>query len=112
MTLDQQQQINEIPHAAVCGFAGPGVRVELFRPMLFDRQRWHGHRRYTGEAEPVFSRDLLQWLEDFVANTKVNVEPGKGSTIEPRIHWKASPTLRRLIQLGHRLSDYEGKEIW
>jgi hypothetical protein len=73
LVFENQNQIHEVPYAAVRRLAWTGVRVKLFRPMLLDGERWHHNGRNTGETEPVFALDTLERLQDFVPDAEVDV---------------------------------------
>jgi hypothetical protein len=85
--------------------------VKLLCPVLFDGERRHRHGRNAGEIEPVLAFDVLQGLEDFVADTEVDMESRERSAIETRIDRKARAAFGSLIQFGHRLAHDEREEV-
>lgn len=106
-----QNEIHQIPHAAVWRLPRTRVRVKLLGPMLFDGERRHHDGRNAGETEPVFALDTFERLEDFVSDAEVDVKLHERSTIETGINWKARAALGSLIQFGHRLAHDEREEV-
>lgn len=80
--------------------------------MLLGRERRDRDRGNARKAEPVFTCDFLERLEDFVADTEVDVEFHECPTIETGVNREPSAALWRLIEFGHRLTDNEREEVW
>jgi len=57
--LENQNQIHEVPHAAVRSLTRTRVRVELLRLMLLDGECRHHDGWNAGETEPIFALDAL-----------------------------------------------------
>lgn len=89
LVLEDQNQIHEIPHAAVRRLAWTRVRVKLLGPMLLDRERRHDNGWNAGECEPVFTFDGRDWLQDFVSDAEVDVKLHERPTVETGIDRKA-----------------------
>ncbi len=111
LVFQYQNEIHQIPHAAVRRLAWTRVSVKLLGPMLFDGERRHHNGRNAGETEPVFALDAFERLEDFVSDAEVNVEPDERSTVEMGVNGKSRAALGSLIQFGHRLAHDERKEV-
>lgn len=111
LVLQNQNEIHEIPHAAVWRLAWTRVRVKLLRPVLLDRERRHHDGRNTGETEPVFALDALKRLKDFVSHAEVDMKLHERSTIETGIDGKSRAAFGSLIQFGHRLAHDEREEV-
>ena len=111
--LDDQDEIDEVPDAAVRGsFARTGIRVKLLRPVLFGRERRNRYGGNARETEPILSDNFIERFEDFIADAKVNVEFHKRPTVEARVNWEPSASLFWLIEFGHCLSDDKCEEVW
>src|SRR5262245_37192388 len=111
LVFENQNEVDQVPYAAVRRLARTRVCVKLLRPMLFDGERWHHNGRDAGEIQPVFALDALQRLEDFITDSKVDVKLHERSTIAAGIDRKARAAFGSLIQFGHRLADYEREEV-
>ena len=111
LVFQNQNEIHQIPHAAVRRLAWTRVSVKLLGPMLFDGERRHHDGRNAGETEPVFALDACERLEDFVSDAEVDVKLHERSTIETGIDWKTRAPFRSLIQFGHCLAHYESEEV-
>ena len=98
LVFENQDEIHQVPYAAVRRLAWTGVRVKLFRPMLIDGERRHHNGRNAGEAEPIFALDTLKRLQDFVSDAEVDVKLHERSTIETGIDWKPRAAFWSLIQ--------------
>jgi hypothetical protein len=109
--FEDQNEIHEIPYAAVRRLAWPGVRVKLFRPMLLDGECRHHNGRNAGETEPILALDTLERLQYFVSDTEVDVKLHERPTVEPGIDWKSRAAFGSLIQFGHRLAHDEREEV-
>jgi hypothetical protein len=48
--------------------------VELFRELLLTLDHWHAGRINAGKAEPVPRQRHLDWLDDHIADSDVEVE--------------------------------------
>jgi hypothetical protein len=111
LVLKNQNEIHQIPHAAVWRLTRSRVSVKLLRSVLLDGECRYHNRRNAGETEPVFALDALERLEDFVSDAEVDVELHERSTIETGIHWKTRSAFWSLIQFGHRLAHDECEEV-
>lgn len=111
LVLKNEDEIDEVPYGAVRSFTRTRVRVKLLCPVLLGRERRNDHCRNARESQPIFSFDVFEWLEDFVAYAEVNVEPHERTTVEACINWKPRASFRSLIEFGHRFADDEREEV-
>jgi hypothetical protein len=79
--------------------------------MLLNGERRHHNGGNARETDPVFALDAFQRLEDFIADSEVNVKLHERSAIETRVHRKARATFGSLIQFRHRLAHNEREEV-
>src|SRR5262245_31610685 len=111
LVFENQNEVDQVPYAAVRRLARTRVRVKLLRPMLFDGERRHDNGRNAGECEPVLALDCLERFEDFVSDAQIDVKRHERPTVETGIDWKARAAFRGLIQFGHRLAHDEREEV-
>jgi hypothetical protein len=111
LVLKNQDEIHEVPYAAVRDFSRTRVRVKLLCPVLLGRERRNDHCWNACESQPVFSLDIFERLEDFVTHAEVNMEPDECPIVEARIKWKPRAAFRSLIEFGHRFADDKREEI-
>ena len=109
--LENQHEVNEIPHTAVRRLARTGVRVKLLCPVLLDGQRRHDNRRDAGETEPVLTLNTLERLQHVIADAEINVEPDERSTVEAGVNGESRAALWSLIEVGHHFADLEHEEV-
>jgi hypothetical protein len=79
--------------------------------MLLNGERRHHNGGNTRKTEPVFALDAFQRLEEFIADSEVNVKLHERPPVETGIDRKARAALRSLIQFRHRLAHDEREEV-
>ena len=109
--LENQHEVNEIPHTTVRRLTRPGVRVKLLRPVLLDGQCRRDNTRDVGETEPVLTLNTLKRLQHVIADAEVNVKPDECSTVEAGVNRESRAAFWSLIEVGHHFADLESKEI-
>ena len=112
LELDEQHQIDQVLHAAVRRtIARQCVRVELFGPMLFGRERRHRDGRNAGEREPVVADDAIHGLDHFVADAEIDMELYEAATVEAGVDRESRAALRCLIEFEPGFAHVEDEEV-
>ena len=85
--------------------------MQSLNELLLTLDHRNGWRRDAREPKPVTHLGLLQRVTYDVADSYVQIELHESAPAHDGFHWVQRSTIRRSVQVHHRLADAECEEV-